>query len=234
MPDMDRPAEFRFPVRRVALYAEAMRLSSRRDWRRGGWALGAGAGLAVLSRGFALGSRLLFVVLSGRFALGVRSLFVRPCRYCVFVCLVGTRGWSARRCGSCRGVLRSVCARCLCVPVGLVRSFVMSGRGAGLRGDAVLLGRFASVHACLFSFVRKKETACGILRSYSAGRDRHSYVLAVLARLSALAGSLRAWPFLYGDLDGVTGDAGRTGDGGYEETGLAARRLCVFAQSHWL
>ena len=43
---------------------------------------------------------------------------------------------------------RSVCARCLCVPVGLVHSFAMSGRGAGLRGDAVLLLRFVSVYAC--------------------------------------------------------------------------------------
>ena len=90
-------------------------------------------------------------------------------------------------------------ARCLCVPVGIVCSFALSGRGAGLRGDAVpvaalalglrllfvvLSGRFAlsagldlrfcrgvlpSVHACLFSFVRKKETACGSLRFYSAG-----------------------------------------------------------------
>ena len=30
-------------------------------------------------------------------------------------------------------------------------------------------GVLPSVHACLFSFVRKKETACGSLRSYSAG-----------------------------------------------------------------
>ena len=31
-----------------------------------------------------------------------------------------------------------------------------------------------SVYACLFSFVRKRETACDVLRFYSAvGRDRH-------------------------------------------------------------
>ena len=40
------------------------------------------------------------------------------------------------------------------------------------------------------------------------GRDRHSRVLDVSARLSALVGSLRAWTFLCGDLDGVVGDAG--------------------------
>ena len=34
---------------------------------------------------------------------------------------------------------------------------------------AVLLRCFAFVHACFFSFVRKKETACDALRSYSAG-----------------------------------------------------------------
>ena len=34
---------------------------------------------------------------------------------------------------------------------------------------AFLLGGFAFDHACLFSFVRKRETACGMLRSYSAG-----------------------------------------------------------------
>ena len=42
-----------------------------------------------------------------------------------------------------------------------------------------------------------------------------------------LAGSLRVCAFLYGDLDGVIGDAGNGG------TGLAARPLCVFAQPHW-
>ena len=66
----------------------------------------------------------------------------------------------------------------------------------------------SSVHACLFSFVRKKETACDALRFYSAGRDRYSCVLAVLARLSGLAGSLRVCAFLYGDPDGLPGTRG--------------------------
>ena len=36
-----------------------------------------------------------------------------------------------------------------------------------------LLPRLAFDHACLFSFVRKRETACGMLRFYSAvGRNR--------------------------------------------------------------
>ena len=40
------------------------------------------------------------------------------------------------------------------------------------RGLQFYCGVLPSVHACLFSFVRKKETACGVLRFYSAGRDR--------------------------------------------------------------
>ena len=43
------------------------------------------------------------------------------------------------------------------------------------------------------------------------GRGRHSCVLGASVRLSASVGSLRVWPFLYGDLDGVTGDAGNGG-----------------------
>ena len=90
-------------------------------------------------------------------------------------------------------------------------------------GLAVLLRLFASVHACLFSFVRKKETACGILRSYSAG-SRSPFVRSRGAlRLSAFVGSLRVWPFICGDLDGGTGDAGD------EETELRGwlRGLCA-------
>ena len=54
------------------------------------------------------------------------------------------------------------------------------------------------------------------------GRDRHSRVLAVSARLSAFVGSLRVWPFLYGDLDGVTGVRGHgNGERGWRR-GLCA------------
>ena len=106
-------------------------------------------------------------------------------------------------------------------------------------GFAVLLERLAfgsrmalrfcwnvwrSVHACLFSFIRKKETACDVLRFYSAG-SRSPFVRSHdVVRLSALAGSLRVCMFLYGDLDGVIGVRG---------TGLAAWTLRVFAQAHW-
>ena len=64
------------------------------------------------------------------------------------------------------------------------------------------------------------------------GRDRHSRVLDASVRLSDLAGSLRVWMFLCGDPDGVIGDAGNE-ERGTGERGLAARCLCVFAQSHW-
>ena len=69
------------------------------------------------------------------------------------------------------------------------------------------------------------RTACGSLRFYSAGSRSPLCILAVSVQLSAFVGSLRVWPFLYGDLDGVPGT---------RRTGLAARRLCVFAQAHWL
>ena len=90
-----------------------------------------------------------------------------------------------------------------------------------------------SVHACLFSFVRKRETACDILRFYSrrgSGSPLERSRIAV--RLSGFVGSLRVCPFLCGDPDGVTGDAGDERRG-YEETRLAARPLCAFARAHW-
>ncbi len=73
---------------------------------------------------------------------------------------------------------------------------------------AVLLGCLASVHACLFSFVRKRETACGILRSYSAGSRSPLERSRIAMRLSGFVGSLRVCPFLCGDPDGVTKERG--------------------------
>ena len=124
---------------------------------------------------------------------------------------------------------------CAC-PRGSIAAFVLGlrpalrfWRGHCVRSAPVLAAlsrRLPSVHACLFSLVRKKETACGMLRSCSAGRDRHSCVLAVSVRLSAMAGSLRVCTFLYGDLDGVTGVRGRgNGERGWR------RGLCAFLRS---
>ena len=75
--------------------------------------------------------------------------------------------------------------------------------------------------------IAPNRTACAVFRSYSdVGRDRHSRALAVLARLSVLAGSFRVCAFLYGDLDGVTGVRGRgNGERGWR------RGLCAFLRS---
>ena len=135
-----------------------------------------------------------------------------------------------KQCACIRGgaVGHSVCACCLCVPVGLACSFAMSGCGAGLRGDAALLSRFVlGSRLSFFLYQEKRDGLRCLAFLFRAGRDRHSCVLAVLAQLSGLAGSLRVCAFLYGDPDGLPG----TRD--YEETGLAARPLCAFAWAHW-
>ena len=94
---------------------------------------------------------------------------------------------------------------------------------------AVLARRFASVHACLFSFVRKKETACGILRFYSAGSRSPLCVLAALFGYRA-----RRVHFGFGCFFvAISTGTGLRGTRGYEGTGLAARRECVFARAHW-
>ena len=69
----------------------------------------------------------------------------------------------ARSLHSCRGVA---------LGTRLALRFWRGGLPSFTPGLAVLLRCFAFVHACLFSFVRKKETACDALRFYSAGRDR--------------------------------------------------------------
>ena len=88
----------------------------------------------------------------GGWALGVRLLFVRPCRPCVFVCHVGTRSWSARRCGSVvafcprftpvffplSGKKRRLAVSCVPVPPGRDRHsrvFVVSVRLSALAGS---------------------------------------------------------------------------------------------------
>ena len=131
--------------------------------------------------------------------------------------VVGTRNWSARRCSSVAALalgLRSA-MRFRCGVLHLVHVRY-----------TVLLRRFVFDHACCLPPVRQTGRLAGCCVSIPPGRDRHSCVLVMLARLSALAGSLRVWTFFYGDLDGITGDAGNGG--------LAARPLCSFAQPHWL
>ena len=98
---------------------------------------------------------------------------------------------------------------------------------------ALCLGAYPALRFCRGALPRftpavclaPNRTACGILRSYSAG-SRSPFVRSRGAlRLSALAGSLRVCAFLYGDLDGVIGDAGNeergTGERGWRR-GLCA------------
>ena len=91
---------------------------------------------------------------------------------------------------------------------------------------AVLSPRLPLVHACLFSFVRKKETACGVLRFYSAGRDR------LRAFSQCRCSYLPLWVhFGFGCFFMAISTGYRGAEDG--DTGSAARPLCVFAQAHW-
>ena len=118
-------------------------------------------------------------------------------------------------CGPAKGYVWPV----LAPAEGLVRA------GTVLRGGAVLLQRFAfgSRRLCgslemscvrftpvFFPLSGKKRRLAMSCVSIPPGRDRHSCVLAVLARLSALVGSLRNCAFICGDLDGVTTGVGYT------------------------
>ena len=90
-------------------------------------------------------------------------------------------------------------------------------------GFAVLLRRFASVHACLFSFVRKKETACDVLRFYSAGSRspfvRSRYVCMVICLWQVHFGFVR---FFMAISTGLSGNGVR----GWR------RRLCASLRNH--
>ena len=79
-------------------------------------------------------------------------------------------------------------------------------------GFAFLAQRFALGSRLLFVLRQTGRLAISCV-PIPPGRDRHSCVLAVSVRLSALAGSLRVWPFLYGDPDGRRRDAEDAGTG---------------------
>ena len=93
----------------------------------------------------------------------------------------------------------------------------------------VLLWRFVFDHACCLPPVRQTGRLAGCCVSIPPGRDRHSRVLVMLARLSAFVGSLRVWTFFYGDLDGIAGD---TGDAGNGATGGWRRGLYALLRNH--
>ena len=94
-------------------------------------------------------------------------------------------------------------------------------------GDAFLLPRFAFVHACLFSLVRKKEAACDVLHSCSAG-SRSPFV-----RSRSVGTVIFLCGFTLGLCVSLWRSRRVTGGRGGRGTGLAAWPLCVFAQSHW-
>ena len=117
--------------------------------------------------------------------------------------LAETRSWSARRCGS----VAAFGVRFASVLAALSRCFAFGSR---LLFVSRQTGRLAI--ACV---------------PIPPGRDRHSCVLAVLVRLSAFVGSLRACTFLCGDLDGVPRTLGtENGERGWR------RGLCASLRKH--
>ena len=145
-------------------------------------------------------------------------------------CRCGCRAWRERgaglrgRCAFCRGVWRS---ECVC-PRGSVAAFAFGLRLPSRLCCRVCL-RFTPVFFPLSGKKRRLAVSCVPI---PPGRDRHSCVFAVSVRLSAFVGSLRVWPFLYGDLDGVTG-VRRTGIRGWRrgDCALLRSRIGVAALS---
>ena len=98
---------------------------------------------------------------------------------------------------------------------------------------AALSRRLASVHACLFSFVRKKETACDILRSCSAGSRSPFARSRGVGAVICLGGFISGLYVSLWRSRRVTEDT-RNGGTGERATGSAARPLCAFTLPHWL
>ena len=91
----------------------------------------------------------------------------------------------------------------------------------------VLLRRFVFDHACCLSFDKQdglRNVAFLFRRVEIAGSAFSSVV-----RLSGFLGSLRVWPFVCGDLDGIAGD---TGDAGNGATGGWRRGLYALLRNH--
>ena len=167
--------------------------------------------------------------LSGRWAGARRCAFCRRVLPSVYACPCGSVGAFCRRLTpAVCAFLPVLCVRLPCRDAGLVRGDALSVAAHGLRFEselAVLSRCLPSVHACLFSFVRKKETACGMLRFYSAGSRSPLVRSRGALRLSAFVGSLRVCAFLYGDLDGLSENGERRNGAG----GAALVRFCASA-----
>ena len=120
---------------------------------------------------------------------------------------------SAERCGSRAGAVFVLLRSCGSIGMFYVRlTPVMRSCWNVVCSFAPIIRSYRDVLCSITPAVCRiapNRTACDMLRSYSAvGRDRHSCVLAVLARLSRMAGSLWDCAFLYGDPDGIIGAAG--------------------------
>ena len=135
-----------------------------------------------------------------RCALGVRSLFVRPCRYCAFVCHVGTRSWSARRCGSVvafcprftpvffplSGKKRRLAMPCVSIPRGSGSPFVRS-RGVGA---VIGFGWFTS-GLCVSLWRSRRVTGDAGLRGNGAGGAAFVHLCAVTLVLKVFPRGVR-------------------------------------------
>ncbi len=95
-------------------------------------------------------------------------------------------------------------------------------------GLAFLSRRFILGSRLLFAALRQTGRLAISCVPVPLGRDRHSCVLVMSAWLSAFAGSLRVWPFLCGDPDGVPEIRG-TGYGRTRAGGAAFVRFCAAA-----
>ena len=91
---------------------------------------------------------------------------------------------------------------------------------------AFLLERFVLVSRLLFAACAPNRTACGMLRFYSAG-SRSPFVRSRgVGAVICLCGFTSGWPFVCGDLDGATGDAGN-GAGGAALVRFCAATLAL-------
>ena len=117
---------------------------------------------------------------------------MRPCGFGAVVC--------PRRAVGLAVLLRRFPRRAVGI-VTLSRQFALGARLA-MRFYCSVLPQFTPVFFPLSG--KKRRLAIGSV-SIPPGRDRHSCVLAALARLSSSVGSLRVWTFLAGDPDELPG-----------------------------
>ena len=127
--------------------------------------------------------------------------------------------------GSCRP--QAFCSPFECVPaIGRRRAFLSECRTFISSLPRVPIAAFCVRSRLLFAALRQTGRLAVSCVPVPPGRDRHLCVLVMSARLSAFAGSLRVWPFLCGDPDGVArGRGGRRTENG--AGGAAFVPLCV-------